>query len=80
MVTPDAAAFVSVILSPARTPAANALDCDGVIVPPAPVPVSVKSTVPVKAATVLLFTSCAVIVGPVAAVPAVCVAGVVTAK
>ena len=48
--------------------------------PPAPSPVSVKATVETKLVTVLLFTSCAVIVVIAKAVPAVCVLGVVTAK
>ena len=75
--------LVSVMLSPARTPDVKSPDVNGVTVPPAPSPVSVKSTVlpaPLKLVTVLLFKSCAVIVGPVKAVPAVCVTGVVTAK
>src|ERR1035437_9792552 len=72
--------LLNVTLWPESTPAVNALDVAGLTVPPAPLPVSVKSTVPVKPDTVLLFASCAVIVAMANAVPAVCVPGVVTAK
>src|SRR5712671_5761741 len=57
--------FVSVTLWPESTPDANAPDVAGLTVPPAPSPVSVKSTVlptPLKLVTVLLLKSCAVIV------------------
>ena len=59
--------WVSVTLC-VRTPLTNALDTVGLIVPA----FVVKSTVPVKLVTVLLFASCAVIVA-LNAVPAVCV-------
>jgi hypothetical protein len=63
------------------TLAVNALDCDGMIVPPTPPPVSLKSTVPVKPVTVLLYKSCAVIVAMANAVPATCgLLGVAMAK
>jgi hypothetical protein len=66
---------------PESTPALNELDCDGAIVPPAPPPVSLKSTVPEKPGTVLLYTSCAVIVGMANAIPATCgLLGVAMAK
>jgi hypothetical protein len=83
VIVTNAPDLVSVMLSPVRTPDVKSPDVNGVTVPPAPSSVSVKSTVlpaPLKLVTVLLFKSCAVIVGPVKAVPAVCVTGVVTAK
>ena len=52
--------LVRVTLWPESTPAVKTLDCNGVTVPPAPPPVSVKSTVPVKLVTVLLRVSWAV--------------------
>src|ERR1035441_9693820 len=78
MVTADPD-LLSVTLWLDRTPAVNEPEVAGLTVPPLPLPASVKSTVPPKLVTVLLFTSCAVM-PRLNAAPAVCVAGVDTAK